>query len=86
MTTKAITLKNYHKAPTADLEAAADSLAELVNDPEVDYEDPASAAAYTLMDAIERELDARELEASLPAHDDTYSLQDHGIFLGSYES
>jgi len=86
MTTKAITLKNYYKASTADLEAAADSLGALINDPEVDYEDPASAAAYTLLEAIERELDARDLEASLPAHDDTYSLQDHGIFLGSYAS
>jgi hypothetical protein len=35
---------------------------------------------------VEEELDARELEADLPAHDDTYSLQDMGIELGSYAS
>ena len=82
----AITMENYHRAETAALELAADSLGALINDPNVDYEDPASEAAYTLLEAIESELDARELEASLPAADDTPSLQDHGIFLGSYES
>lgn len=86
MTTKAITLRNYYKAETADLEAAADSLAKLINDPEVDYEDPASAAAYTLLDAIEKELDDRELEESLPGAEDSPSLQDMGIELGSYAS
>ena len=33
---------------------------------------------------IEKELDAREMEAELPAHDD--SLEDRGLYLGSYAS
>lgn len=35
---------------------------------------------------VEKELDARELEAELPAHEDSPSLADEGIELGSYAS
>lgn len=74
---QAITLKNYRYASTDALEAKLDDLMEM----------PVSEcteAHEELADAITDELSGRELEANLPAYDD--SLEDRGIFLGSYAS
>lgn len=77
MTTKAITFKNYRYESTEALEATLDDLMEMpVSECTEDHEE--------LADAITDELAGRELEQSLPAHDD--SLEDRGIFLGSYAS
>lgn len=66
----AITMRNYRKASTADLEAALDALTE---------------ADDELGEAIEDELAERELEENLPSYDSP-SLADTGLTLGSYAS
>lgn len=77
----AISIENYRTQPTASLESALEALSELDDD-----------ASAELAEAIEDELSERELEDSLPAYcglvsrDDDDSLEDRGIFLGSYAS
>lgn len=85
MTTKAITPKNYRYAPTADLEAAVEATDKLL---ETLGDDQAELIEYCeeLVELITDELAERELEENLPGHDDTPSLQDEGIELGSYAS
>lgn len=73
MTTTEITLRNYRFQPTGALEAKLEDLSEL------DCED-----GDELAEAIEAELDGRELEENLPSYDD--SLDDRGVVLGSYAS
>ncbi len=74
---QAITLKTYRFASTDALEAKLDDL----------MATPVILVAVEdeeLADAISDELSERELEASLPAYDD--SLEDRGLVLGSYAS
>ena len=71
------------KSPTAALVAEYDRLAALVE--QVEELDLAEAMEDD-MEWIDDELAERDLEASLPGHDDTPSLADEGIEIGSYAS
>lgn len=75
------------RASTADLEAQLEGYEESLNVAYTDGYTPDEAYAEWLesgIELIEAELAARTMEAELPAHDD--SLDDRGLYLGSYAS